>query len=70
LLAGNRQVKHIKDESIFPILGKTFQMLQNCYDKFKTRKDASLEANPVAVRQEEGLRQVYQEIRQIAHAQL
>jgi hypothetical protein len=37
-------------------------MLQNCYDKLKERKDASLKANSAAVRQEEELWQVYQEI--------
>ena len=44
-------------------------MLRNCYDtKLKERKETSLEANPVAVHREEGLQQVYREIRQIAHA--
>ena len=68
MLAGNWRVKHIKDENIFPILSKTLQILQNCYEKLKERKDTWLDANPVAVRQEEGLQEVYREIRQIAHA--
>jgi hypothetical protein len=34
------------DDSVLPILGKTPRMLQDCYDKLKARKDASLEANP------------------------
>jgi hypothetical protein len=37
-------------------------MLQDCYDKLM--KDASLEANPAAVRREE-LRQVFREIRRV-----
>ena len=68
MLAGSRRVERIKDDSLLPVFGKTLRMLQNCYDKLKERKDASLEANPAAVRREEGLRQVFREIRQSADA--
>jgi hypothetical protein len=68
LLAGTRRVERFQDDSVLPIFGKTLRMLQDCYDKLKARKDASLEANPAAVRREEGLRQVFREIRQSVHA--